>query len=192
MAATAPETPVEEAESIEQSVLESILQAAKDRWLAALEDDAGAASILESVEITTADLPDLALGEATGSLITVDVDAAGHGWFVDATPMDDEEFNPVGGSDELKARPNGEADGKIDLLTVVMHEMGHLLGYADVHPLVADGDLMSATLDVGTRRDPLATVFGEESQPPPADPPSPPPEEEPPEDQPPPGKDKTK
>jgi len=37
----------------------------------------------------------------------------------------------------------------MDLLTVVMHEIGHALGYED---LSADaGDLMSATLDAGER-----------------------------------------
>jgi hypothetical protein len=38
----------------------------------------------------------------------------------------------------------------MDLLTVVMHEMGHVLGFEDSDPNA--GALMSGTLDAGTRR----------------------------------------
>jgi hypothetical protein len=37
----------------------------------------------------------------------------------------------------------------MDLLTAVMHELGHVLGYEDVDP--AAEDLMSETLDTGVR-----------------------------------------
>jgi hypothetical protein len=40
------------------------------------------------------------------------------------------------------------ADQRADLLTAVMHEMGHLLGYGDTP---AD-DLMGAILPLGVRR----------------------------------------
>ena len=76
-----------------------------------------------------ADLDGLALGHTNGALITIDVDAAGHGWFVDATPYDDEEFLPVDSSDlVLEAITGSKAAGRMDLLTVVMHELGHVLG----------------------------------------------------------------
>jgi hypothetical protein len=38
----------------------------------------------------------------------------------------------------------------MDLLTVVMHEMGHVLGYQDIDS--GSGALMGGTLDAGTRR----------------------------------------
>ena len=38
----------------------------------------------------------------------------------------------------------------MDLLTVVMHELGHVLGFEDLDP--SAGVLMSGTLDSGTRR----------------------------------------
>ena len=39
----------------------------------------------------------------------------------------------------------------MDLLSAVMHELGHVLGFDDIGS--TSEDLMSATLDAGTRRD---------------------------------------
>ena len=47
----------------------------------------------------------------------------------------------------LAARPQSAADRRADLLTTVMHELGHELGYADDDA----GDLMNATLPLGVR-----------------------------------------
>src|SRR5215218_1861204 len=62
--------------------------------------------------------------------------AAGHGWFVDPTPRSDAEFRRPGDQGE---------QGKMDLLTVVVHELGHVLGKEH-----GDG-AMAETLAVGTR-----------------------------------------
>ncbi len=78
--------------------------------------------------------------------IYLDETAAGHGWFIDPTPGLDSEFQ-----DGL-ALPGSDADGKVDLLTVVMHEFGHRLGLVDLDPWEHGDDLMSATLGLGTRR----------------------------------------
>jgi hypothetical protein len=51
--------------------------------------------------------------------IAIDVDAAGWGWFVDVTPWEDSEFTTPGNQGE---------QGRIDLLTALMHELGHSLG----------------------------------------------------------------
>ena len=48
----------------------------------------------------------------------------------------------------LAAQPQTAADRRADLLTTVMHELGHELGYADDDV----GDLMNATLPLGVRR----------------------------------------
>jgi hypothetical protein len=68
----------------------------------------------------------------------MDADAAGYGWFVDPTPWDDAEFTA------------GAAPAGMDLLTAVMHEFGHILGFRDV-PAALDS-LMSGTLEEGVRR----------------------------------------
>ena len=79
--------------------------------------------------------------------IYLDADAAGHGWYFDRTPMWDEEFGWAAHSTRKTAR--GAAD-RIDLLTVVQHELGHVLGLADADS--AADTLMSATLPTGMRR----------------------------------------
>jgi hypothetical protein len=48
------------------------------------------------------------------------------------------------------------ATGEMDLLTVVMHELGHVLGLPDDSDLTSAGDLMDETLATGTRRLPSA------------------------------------
>jgi hypothetical protein len=77
----------------------------------------------------------------------VDVTAAGYGWFVDPTPADDSEFG--------LGMAGSPAAGRMDLLTVVMHELGHVIGLESRY----DGDpsdLMYVYLGTGTRRLPAA------------------------------------
>ena len=90
------------------------------------------------------------LGEAAGGAIAIDDDANGLGWFVDPTSSRDEEFN--GGT----AR-RGEAAKEVDLLTVVAHELGHVLGGLSLDNAVVGNDIMAAELGAGMRRTPTAT-----------------------------------
>ena len=84
-----------------------------------------------------------------GNTIYVDRDAAGYGWFVDRTPRADQEFRRVARSLDLRAVDRRAVD-RIDLLTVVEHELGHIAGLQDV---ASDRvGLMKGTLDTGTRR----------------------------------------
>jgi len=79
------------------------------------------------------------LGWESPGIITIDADGAGYGWFIDTTPFDDVEF--AGG---IAVDP--AALGKVDLLSAVMHEIGHVLGYDH------DTDqIMSETLGIGMR-----------------------------------------
>ena len=93
-----------------------IVAEAVARWAGA---GVGGSAGLGGVEVRVADLPDTLLGVTTPGVIWVDRDAAGHGWFIDPTPADDSEFITPG---------DPAVAGRVDLLTVVAHEMGHVLG----------------------------------------------------------------
>jgi DNA/RNA endonuclease G (NUC1) len=66
-------------------------------------------------------------GTPKTATITIDTDANGVGWFIDLTPQDHSEFG-TGTGTYLIAEPNSAASGKYDLLTTILHEMGHTLG----------------------------------------------------------------
>jgi PKD domain/Bacterial Ig domain len=74
------------------------------------------------------------LGRPNKATISIDDDANGVGWFIDTTPGDSSEFRrgdaATGGlGDYFIADPNSAAAGKYDLLTAILHEMGHTLGF---------------------------------------------------------------
>jgi RHS repeat-associated protein len=95
---------------------------------------------LRRTRLQLADLPGDLLGLAINDQVLIDIDAAGQGWFLDSTPLEDEEFQN-GGSDR---------DG-VDLLTVVLHEFGHRLGFEDASDDGLD-ELMRGTIEPGVRR----------------------------------------
>lgn len=84
-----------------------------------------------------ADLSGRRLGEATSTHVVIDVNAAGFGWYVDPTPHDQTD-------DVIGAR--------MDLLTTVTHEIGHVLGYEDSYSQTDASDIMFGRLGVGERR----------------------------------------
>ncbi len=88
------------------------------------------------------------LGEAEGSSIYISRNAAGYGWFVDPTPADDSEFSTSLGPYALAAPAGSAAADRVDLLTTVMHEMSHVLGFGHDDSL----DLMNPALPLGERR----------------------------------------
>ena len=95
------------------------------------------------------DLPNTTLGLAASTIIFVDKDAAGHGWFLDPTPWEDSEF--------AQDHASGSAKDKVDLLSVLAHELGHILGLDDDHqadPFAAN-NVMADALPLGVRRSPL-------------------------------------
>jgi hypothetical protein len=83
------------------------------------------------VGVNIGHLPPGYLGLAFPGAIWIDQTAAGFGWSIGAGP----------------------AAGRMDLLTVVAHELGHELGLGDIN---ADDDVMGEALAAGVRRVPAA------------------------------------
>src|SRR5262249_48463794 len=113
MAATAAPAPVSESLRAEQ--VRPLLAEALARWQAAGIDP----SALRGIDVRIADLGGLTLGQAADGILWLDDNAAGWGWFVDATPWEDSEFTTPGDQGEL---------GRMDRLTAVEHEVAHLPG----------------------------------------------------------------
>jgi hypothetical protein len=104
--------------------LERVATVAVELWRAAGADP----QTLQTIRYEVTDLEGLTLAETFGRLVLVDATAAGHGWWTDP-------HAPV-------------PPDRIDLLTVLLHELGHVLGYDHV------GDpahLMHNSLEPGVR-----------------------------------------
>ena len=122
-----------------------LLAEGKRRW--ALVEDKLHVALLDGVELQVADLPGDVLAEYRQGVITVDVNAGGAGWYIDAAAADDSEFGGAGAV--LQARAGGPAQAGVDLLSVISHELGHAMGLGH-----ADGGVMSAELTAGQRSTP--------------------------------------
>jgi hypothetical protein len=150
MAAYSPSQPVG-APTLTDAELAPIVAEAKARWVA----QGASLKVLNAYSIQIADLPDgpgaPTLGY-TSDAVTIDINAGGFGWFIDPTPRNDVEFKIPRGTGELSARDGSLARGRVDLLTVVMHELGHVLGLADLDTQAQPHHLMAANLAPGVRR----------------------------------------
>jgi hypothetical protein len=148
--ATAPS----EAGGLTASALAPIVAEARALWAAAGLTPQQLAR-LDGATVGVAPLPAGDLGLTLGSSVTISPDAAGDGWFIDPTPADNSEFaNVIAPGAQLQATPDSPAFGKVDLLTVVEHGLGHVLGLPHANPLAHPYDLMSPSLAPGARRFP--------------------------------------
>ncbi|MDO4574222.1 MAG: matrixin family metalloprotease [Planctomycetia bacterium] len=100
-----------EATPISQEQLDTVATAAVER--ASTEYRTIYNTSFEKLTFQVADLGGNVLARQVGEVILVDATAAGYGWYVDATPYDD--------TDDTR-------NGEIDLLTVLLHELGHYAG----------------------------------------------------------------
>lgn len=131
-------------ENLTQTAAQTMLDTAINNLAPQLTDSD--ASKLDQVQIQVTDLEEGVLGRVVGNTIYVDQDAAGYGWFVDATPLEHSEFQPDSAL-TLIALPDSDAYGYIDLWTVIQHEIGHILGYHH-----SDNGLMEDSLLPGVRK----------------------------------------
>jgi Ca2+-binding RTX toxin-like protein len=127
--------------TLTEAQLSPIMDQAVARW--SLSEDAQFVAALRQADIRITDLSGLALGEYHDGVVYIDEDAAGYGWFIDRTPGDDREYRET---DTGMLAQRGAAAGRMDLLSVVAHELGHAGGLAHQ----TDG-VMAPTLAAGMR-----------------------------------------
>jgi hypothetical protein len=115
-----------------QQTLQPIVAQAITEWQVA-GVPAGALAILRQTPFQIADLPGGYVGrESANGVVVLDPNAAGYGWYTGGT-----KGNPV--------------VGELDLLTVVAHELGHVLGIAELND---PSDVMNESLALGQRKTP--------------------------------------
>jgi hypothetical protein len=129
--------------------LTPILSGAVAQWSEALGNSDSRLLALDGMSIVIADLDGAAVGLAQGDMVTIDVNAAGHGWFIDVSPMQSSEFSVRLDRNVFGAARSSEAFGRMDLLTVLLHEIGHVLGFG--HDDAARYAVMHEELEAGAR-----------------------------------------
>ena len=128
-------------------MVESLYPTAKQYWIDAGISEYEINQKLSHYSFDVRQLADSAAALTDLSQIVFSPDAAGSGWFVDSTPKDSSEFN-MSPTDSGTAI-NSDLKKQVDLLTVFIHEIGHVLGLVHVGN---DHDIMSSVLETGVRR----------------------------------------
>ncbi|MBR0869709.1 cadherin repeat domain-containing protein [Bradyrhizobium tropiciagri] len=150
-------TPTAGETHLNQTQLDTIVTAAIAQWAQAGATSAQLAA-MHATTFSVSDIGGAVVGDQTAGHITIDDDAAGHGWFVDPTPADNSEFTHAvnGSSTDFLTDPSNAAAGHLDLLTTVSHELGHVIGLPDTTSASDVNGLMHISLVDGERRLPSA------------------------------------
>ncbi|MCB0668776.1 MAG: hypothetical protein KDC80_23290 [Saprospiraceae bacterium] len=101
---------------------------------------------LGPITLAIADLPENELAHYFAGVITLDRDAAGNGWFLDETPEQSEEFELPEASAHFIATVDSPAYKKIDLYSVLVHELGHACDL-----MHEENEFMRSFIDPGMR-----------------------------------------
>ena len=138
---------------VTQKEVQSLLPEAIAGWEAA---DLAPADLrlMESVRVEVGNLGTSILGLEAADVITINQTAAGYDWYVDAGNGSRSAFGLVGPGGEAIAGSGSPAAGRVDLLTVLEHELGHVIGLADNSQA---GDVMDIVLGLGVRRAPTGS-----------------------------------
>ena len=138
------------ATSITQAQVQALLPEAIAAWRSA-GLDATDVTRLDTTKIQVANLGTNILGLEAANVITINQTAAGFNWYTNASARSIQAFALPGQGTVRLAGPGSPAAGRVDLLTVLEHELGHVIGLPDNNQ---SGDLMDTTLDLGVRRAP--------------------------------------
>lgn len=144
-------------QELSQEELNWMVQAALLRWQQtgiSAED----LTRLSALRFEVAGLADGRLAAYSPARVRIDQTAAGYGWFYDPSPLEDSEFDvPVPGK-ELQTTELSPVHGKMDLLTVLMRELGavYLQGKNRIPKNLRP--LMDSTLSPAVRRMPVFNV----------------------------------
>ncbi|MCL4200863.1 MAG: autotransporter-associated beta strand repeat-containing protein [Pirellulaceae bacterium] len=129
-------------QTLSSAALAVVVDSAIGHW-AATGLDSHQVAMLRNVPISVQNLPAgyLGLADSISGSIRLDADAGGMGWHLDTGA-------------------NTSVFG-MDALTVVLHELGHMLGLPDLDPYAYPGHLMAGRLMPGERRDVPVLSFGQ-------------------------------
>ncbi len=137
--------------AVTQAQVQALLPEAIAAWQAAGLDAADVRR-LEGVQVQVGNLGTSILGLEAAGVITINQTAAGYNWYVNASTARARRSAWPARQARL-AGPGSPAAGEVDLLTVLEHELGHVIGLSDNNQA---GDLMDITLGLGVRRAPTA------------------------------------